>query len=240
MSALIPITIKSLSGEILSLQIPIDFSIKAFYYYVHSQLDPAIRPTLVQQLTLLRSPSPEDPDQDQQKQDHPNELDPTDSHPLQPMLDEIFFLLIDPHQYHADFDPNVIFSAQIHDEPWRSSYTYYVMRFYRNGELIHREPALYDNDQSQWFHMEHNPHQVPSPQVQNQEPHEDENEDDNVVYIDRAPTDEEETSVWEMAHWVAIHTLQIPSNSALLVAYFADAAWNTIQGKEIPDATLAL
>lgn len=222
----ISISIKLLSGEILSLEVPSDISLKGFYYHVHHQLDPSIRPKLPQQLTLLRF---------SQEQEESTELSPTDPDPLHPLIDEVFLLLIDPNDYHVDFDVEATCDAQKHDEPWHSSLTYYVMRFYRNGEVIHREPILYDYGESEWYAMDQIPHQI---SVRNQhEEHNDQDDQDDqdqqynqdqqdaaVVYVDMDPSMEHSGSIWSISHRIAIDKLHISSNSALLVAYFADVA----------------
>lgn len=227
MSAALSVSIKLLSGDIITLDTPSDISQKTFYRHVHSQLDPAIRPTLVQQLTLLRLSL------DKQEQE---QVSLTSSDPLCPAMDEIFFLLIDPNLYHVDFDFDCVYDTQIYHEPFRSTYIYYVMRFYRNNEIIHRQPILYNYDDYTFYNMDYIPHQIIHTERNGEEDqdHEDDDEyvnEETVVYMDMDSSLPSHHSIWSISQQCATHTLLLSSNSALLVAYFADAAWTTLRGQ---------
>jgi hypothetical protein len=142
-AATVPVTVKILSGDILSLDVPANSTRRQFYGQVYFDLPEEVAPLEDYQMILLRGPSEEE------EEGQGKEL-PSDDKPLHPQEGEMFCVIMGTDEYRLELQSNWIdvFEATRQDNYLFSMYDFYI---YKNDVMIHNECFYHCEDEDRWY-----------------------------------------------------------------------------------------
>ena len=143
MSSTIAVSVKTLSGEMISLALQPTITRRQFYTRVYAELPEEVQPEEEYQMTLLREP----------KGEEEGEELPWDTNRLDPEEGETFYVVIGTEEYDLKLQSNWVdvYEATRAENNLFCLYDFYL---YKNGVMIHDECFYHNEDENRLYGSE--------------------------------------------------------------------------------------